>query len=148
MNKKAIYAEDLVFAIRDDPSIKGKDFAKIKRHIEAAPEILIKNKPRFIVKPKKVSREELIALQNGPVILHTEDEHIVPICQDRWIPVTERVPEGDKVVLCYKADRGIRLGKLLVATYANGVQAFMDRDMVFAFGVTHWMPLPQPPKED
>lgn len=64
----------------------------------------------------------------------------------KWIPVTERLPEGDKVVLCYKADRGIRFGKLLDATYANGVQAFMDRDRVFAFGATHWMPLPEPPK--
>ena len=64
----------------------------------------------------------------------------------KWIPVTERLPEGDKVVLCYKADRGIRFGKLLDATYADGVQAFMDRDRTFAFGVTHWMPLPQPPK--
>ena len=63
-----------------------------------------------------------------------------------WIPVTERLPEGDKVVLCYKADRGIRFGKLLDATYANGVQAFMDRDRTFAFGGTHWMPLPEPPK--
>ena len=66
----------------------------------------------------------------------------------KWIPVSERLPEGDKVVLCYKADRGIRFGKLLDATYANGVQAFLDRDRTFAFGVTHWMPLPEPPKED
>jgi hypothetical protein len=64
----------------------------------------------------------------------------------KWIPVTERLPEGDKVVLCYKADRGIRFGKLLDATYANGVQAFMDRDRCFAFGATHWMPMPEMPK--
>jgi hypothetical protein len=74
---------------------------------------------------------------------HFAKDNNVP---SKWIPVTERLPEGDKVVLCYKADRGIRLGKLLDATYANGVQAFMDRDRVFAFGVTHWMPLPEPPK--
>ena len=37
--KKAIYAEDLLAAIRDDPSIKGKDFAKIKRHIADAQEL-------------------------------------------------------------------------------------------------------------
>ena len=67
---------------------------------------------------------------------------------DKWISVKDRLPEGDKVVLCYKADRGIRFGKLLDATYANGVQAFMDRDRCFAFGVTHWMPMPMPPKEE
>jgi hypothetical protein len=37
MSKKAIYAEDLVFAIRDDPSINGANFAKIRGYIEAAP---------------------------------------------------------------------------------------------------------------
>ena len=66
----------------------------------------------------------------------------------KWIPVSERLPEGDKVVLCYKADRGIKFGILLDATYADGVQAFKDKDRAFAFGVTHWMPLPEPPKED
>ena len=64
----------------------------------------------------------------------------------KWISVKDRLPEGDKVVMCYKAGRGIRFGTLLDATYADGVQAFMDRDRTFAFGVTHWMPLPQPPK--
>ena len=66
----------------------------------------------------------------------------------KWIPVTERLPAGDTVVLCYRADRRIMFGILLDATYADGVQAFMDRDRVFAFGATHWMPLPEPPKED
>ena len=66
----------------------------------------------------------------------------------KWIPVSERLPEGDKVVLCYKADGGIKFGILLDATYADGVQAFKDKDKAFAFGVTHWMPLPEPPKED
>ena len=65
----------------------------------------------------------------------------------KWIPVSERLPEGDKVVLCYKADRGIKFGILLDATYADGVQAFKDKDRAFVFGVTHWMPLPEPPKE-
>ena len=65
----------------------------------------------------------------------------------KWIPVSERLPEGDKVVLCYKADRGIKFGIRLDATYADGVQAFKDKDRAFAFGATHWMPLPEPPKE-
>ena len=66
----------------------------------------------------------------------------------QWIPVSERLPERDEVVLCYKANRGIRFGVRLDATYANGVQAFMESGKHFAFGATHWMPLPEPPKED
>ena len=37
MPKKVIYAEDLLCSMRDDPSINGTNFARIKRHIEAAP---------------------------------------------------------------------------------------------------------------
>lgn len=35
--KKAIYAEDLLAAIRDDPNINGAHFARVRGHIEAAP---------------------------------------------------------------------------------------------------------------
>lgn len=35
-SKKAIYAEDLLLAIRDDPEIDGKHFARIKEHISNA----------------------------------------------------------------------------------------------------------------
>ena len=63
-----------------------------------------------------------------------------------WISVKDRLPECDQVVLCYKADRGVRTGKHLAATYADGVSAFKDCCRDYAFGATHWMPLPQPPK--
>ena len=64
----------------------------------------------------------------------------------KWIPVAERLPGYDQVVLCYKSNRGVRIGKHLNATYADGVQAFMDCNWNYAFGATHWMPLPEPPK--
>ena len=84
--------------------------------------------------------DHLIA--NGVTVQDVNDINV----GNKWISVKDRLPEGDKVVMCYKAGRGIRFGTLLDATYADGVQAFMDRDRTFAFGVTHWMPLPQPPK--
>ena len=65
-----------------------------------------------------------------------------------WISVKDRLPEYDQIVLCYKADRGVRVGKHLNATYADGVSAFMDCIWNYAFGATHWMPLPMPPRED
>lgn len=43
--KKLIYADDLLQAIRDDPSINGANFAKIKRHIEAAPAVDVPKTP-------------------------------------------------------------------------------------------------------
>ena len=64
----------------------------------------------------------------------------------KWISVKDRLPECGQVVLCYKADRGVRIGKHLATTYADGVSAFKDCRMDYAFGATHWMPLPEPPK--
>ena len=96
-------------------------------------------------------RDKLIELIQHEVVPYFAEriaDHLIAngVTVQGWISVKDRLPEGDKVVLCYKADRGIRFGKLLDATYADGVQAFMDSDRNFAFGVTHWMPLPQPPK--
>lgn len=50
----------------------------------------------------------------------------------RWIPVTERLPydEGERLLVCY-SDGWI-----------------CDQYTPFDNGVTHWMPLPEPPKEE
>ena len=64
----------------------------------------------------------------------------------KWISVEDRLPEYDQVVLCYKDGRGVRIGKHMPATYADGVVAFKDLVRDYAFGATHWMPLPEPPK--
>lgn len=37
--KKIIYADNLLLAIRDDYSINGAHFARLKRHIDAAPAV-------------------------------------------------------------------------------------------------------------
>ena len=38
-SEKPIFPSDLITAIRDDPSINGAHFARVKRHIEAAPRV-------------------------------------------------------------------------------------------------------------
>lgn len=65
--------------------------------------------------------------------------------QPRWISVTERLPEKATIVLCYK-DGQRRLGYYLGANYGKGVAAFRHPKDQWAFGVTHWMPLPEPPE--
>ena len=64
----------------------------------------------------------------------------------RWIPVTERLPEEDVLVLCIGAKGGMFLG----------YPRFVYKDDGFAYTrvpnargsrhATHWMPLPEPPK--
>lgn len=53
----------------------------------------------------------------------------------RWIPCRERPPEVGEEVLAYSSSRGV-------------VADYYDRG-IFGYGdVTHWMPLPELPKED
>ena len=65
----------------------------------------------------------------------------------KWIPVTERLPEEGKFVLVY--------GDLYPNKHDGGVIAVskrMDWNYWQGFGrernITHWMPLPEPPKEE
>lgn len=85
--------------------------------------------------------------------------------EQQWIPVTERLPEDDETLHFY--DDG-RLRACTVLTYQkiNGVQIsnrllirptgneYLDKQATngweWSFGtrtVTHWMPLPTPPKD-
>lgn len=67
--------------------------------------------------------------------------------QPRWISVEERLPEKYKFVLCYK-DGKTRIGYYIGAEYVKGVAAFADCGHNHSFGVTHWLPLPDAPKEE
>lgn len=65
----------------------------------------------------------------------------------RWIPVTERLPKEGEFVLVH--------GNLYPNKHDGGVIAVskrMDWNYWQGFGrernITHWMPLPQPPKEE
>lgn len=55
-----------------------------------------------------------------------------------WIPVSERMPENDGAYLCWD--------NRYVTTYAFIFGAWQANQFV-AKNITHWMPLPNPPKE-
>lgn len=63
----------------------------------------------------------------------------------KWIPVTERLPENFVSVLGYMTDAGpfppVR------ECYTIG-KAFYFPALLDVHPVSHWMPLPEPPKED
>ncbi len=75
---------------------------------------------------------------------------------DGWIPVEERLPEKDTLVLLYLENENhskITTGKIYTSDdpqyngeFCTGFDAlcpvFLKREYI-----THWMPLPQPPKE-
>lgn len=57
----------------------------------------------------------------------------------KWIPVSERLPEKLKEAITYRGE----CGTSIEYTYGDGAW-FFDDEMVD--DVTHWMPLPTPPK--
>ena len=119
-------------------------------------------------------REKLIELLNG--VLTTEDvtsskevaDHLIAngVTVQKWIPVTERLPEerdsifkkmygtkqwlpgmfctvSDNVLALIEREDGTRCVRYM---HTNGGEWNLDA-MPWAKKVTHWMPLPQPPKE-
>ena len=95
--------------------------------------------------------------------LENQNAHIAALQQEietlrgqvpRWIPVTERLPEnGVPALINYIGNDG---GKY----HPDGTAAWTDHgcfwwegsledcDTEVAVPITHWMPLPEPPKED
>lgn len=59
----------------------------------------------------------------------------------KWIPVTERLPEDREVVLVFAQYPFDERGTITVAE-------FEPENKVFWGIVSHWMPLPEPPKEE
>lgn len=68
----------------------------------------------------------------------------------KWIPVTERLPELEchiysVDVMFYHTDNDIRIGYL---NFETGNWKDRESRVIFAKNdVTHWMPLPETPKE-
>ena len=66
----------------------------------------------------------------------------------RWIPVTDRLPNIFEGVLAYCPKRR---NTYLLYINARWEWHFFDKTVAGALldeAVTHWMPLPEPPKED
>lgn len=61
----------------------------------------------------------------------------------RWIPVTERLPEKRKWVLC-RCEANI----VEVLRWENNEWYHDPMHVYYPSFVTHWMPLPEPPKEE
>lgn len=80
---------------------------------------------------------------------------IEELSKSRWIPVTERLPEtqesilgkkSSKVIVAFHFDDGTQGTD--TAHTLNGKWVFEDHIVVVARTITHWRPLPKPPKEE
>lgn len=66
------------------------------------------------------------------------------MAKPRWIPVTERLPDAGKRVLCYCRANIYEVMKMRT----DGDWVYDTNHVYMHSFVTHWMPLPQPPKEE
>lgn len=107
-------------------------------------DLVDKNKPRFILKTQRPSQDEFFDSLNSTVIIPTGETSITPICPGCWIAVTERLPEdnNDRVLVATDSDCPFGNPKIDTDRYCDG------RWVRYGDHVTHWMPLPEPPKED
>ena len=107
-----------------------------------------------LIDPEKLKKKirddmDIDGVNYARVKMHIDEAEGVVI--QKWIPVTERLPNIDDDVLMYFADDGNMTAGFLVdvgedtsmwSAYSDGGY-YTDCDYV----PTHWMPLPEPPKE-
>ena len=61
---------------------------------------------------------------------------------DRWISVDQRLPKDGEEALVYAGNRGVMIG-----LYDSVLQVWLDYECC-GLKVTHWQPLPEPPKKE
>ena len=113
-------------------------------------------------------REKLIEILRQPIYLHELADPVEAVADylldngvtvRKWIPVTEWLPGERKGDLCYEDDifmvafTGVAFGTdyegfMMTAEYCgNGIwETVFPPGADITEGVTHWMPLPEPPK--
>lgn len=84
---------------------------------------------------KRIVRELAVAPHDTPALNSVQS---VDSVADRWIPVSERMPENDGAYLCWD--------NRYVTTYAFIFGAWQANQFI-AKNITHWMPLPAGPQE-
>lgn len=84
-------------------------------------------------------------VSNFTVLTAAADRLEVLEARQRWIPVTEKLPEDRFEVLVYTDRYG---GRHEFAYYIHRLGAWYQNCALLIPNVTHWMPLPEPPKED
>lgn len=67
----------------------------------------------------------------------------IPMISDRWIPVSERMPEDRMSVILWDAE----IGEVTSGHYSHKTQTFYHCGDAIGNEITHWMPLPAAPQK-
>ena len=88
----------------------------------------------------EISDELLKQLKNAPITICKEEPSIELV--QEWISVDDRLPEDGDIVLCY-----MEFGEQRIARWDESENCWAGQLIDYhKEQVTHWMPLPQPPK--
>jgi hypothetical protein len=68
----------------------------------------------------------------------------------KWISVKDRLPEENDYFLCYRTNiyRGKEISLYEVLEFIEKFKVWRGNGYPNTEDVTHWMPLPEPPKDD
>ena len=156
-----------IAALRQQESNCGLTYAQLGRAVkkayvegyedcEAGLSALVKNAPLTLEELRRMDgetmadREKLIELLEAiphPQRLYPDlfvDSLIAHgVTVQGWIPVTERLPGTGKIVMVYDREKGIYSSQRLY-THLSGKPFAIEYSG--GWRITHWMPLPEPPK--
>ncbi|HHC4133302.1 TPA: DUF551 domain-containing protein [Klebsiella pneumoniae] len=89
---------------------------------------------------KRIVRELAAAPHDTPALNSVQS---VDSVADRWIPVSERIPEDRKQVILWDAE----IGEVTSGHYSHKTQTFYHCGDAIENEITHWMPTPAAPQE-
>lgn len=101
-----------------------------------------------------VSKEEVAAYGEVYVSTRRIADHLIAngVTIHKWIPVSERLPDKDGEYLVRLNNKSIINLKYerKFGSFGYWLSIILDEDAEWFthYGVTHWMPLPEPPKEE
>ncbi|HHH2821728.1 TPA: dATP/dGTP pyrophosphohydrolase domain-containing protein [Escherichia coli] len=79
--------------------------------------------------------------KDGEPRLHIKEPGNYPVTPDGWIPVSKRMPEPYEYVLVTDGFDGCEVMRVNTDGYWGPAKS------LYPGGITHWMPLPEPPQE-
>jgi hypothetical protein len=97
----------------------------------------------FLATDNNVGDKKISALEKSNRNWRRKHQRLKAAMRQRWIPVTERLPEVGKKVLCCGPTGGLFIARTRAC--AGRVLIIDDKSSVQR-KATNWMPLPEPPK--
>ncbi len=98
-------------------------------------------------------RERLLKILNVPIHPHENVDPLEAVADflldngvtfQKWIPVSERLPDANEKVVCCGPEGGVFIAE---TRYLAGRVLWNDLARIGRRKATYWMPLPEPPKE-